>query len=192
VHKQLPNLLTTLRIAVIPALVWMAVSERHDPFAALLIASLVGDIADGIIARALHATSELGAMLDSIADTLLFFTAAYGAWVFYPEALREHPVAFVSVPGLWLAENMAAVLRYGRLSSFHTYLSRIAAYALGLFIGLLFLTGFSPALLHAAVACLALATLEEFALLAVLPEWTADVRGLWWVMRARRARGIAP
>jgi len=126
-------------------------------------------------------------MLDSIADTLLFFTAAFGAWVFHDDALRAHPVAFALVPGLWIAENLAALLRYGRLSSFHTYLSRAAAYALGFFIGLLFLTGFESWLLYTALAFLIAATLEEFALLALLPEWTADVRGLWWVLRDRRA-----
>lgn len=183
--QRLPNALTALRIAATPLLVWLAITQRHDAFAAILVACLVGDIADGILARALGATSELGAMLDSIADTLLFFTAAYGAWVFYADALRAHPVAFAFVPGLWITENVAALLRYGRLSSFHTYFSRIAAYALGFFIGLLFLTGFKAWLLYTAVACLTLATLEEFALLALLPEWTADVRGLWWVWRAR-------
>lgn len=188
--RQLPNALTSLRIAAIPALVWLAATRRHDPFAAIMIACLLGDIADGILARALRATSELGAMLDSIADTLLFFTAAYGAWAFYANALREHPVAFGLVPGLWITENLAALLRYGRLSSFHTYLSRVAAYALGFFIGLLFLTGFKAWLLYTAVAFLTVATLEEFALLAVLPRWTADVRGLWWVLRARRARTV--
>jgi hypothetical protein len=30
------------------------------------------------------------------------------------------------------------------------------------------------------------AYLENFVLLAVLPEWTHDVRGLYWVLRARR------
>ncbi len=186
--RRLPNALTSLRIAAIPLLAWLAVTRRYDPFTAILIACLLGDIADGILARALRATSELGAMLDSIADTLLFFTAAFGAWVFHGEALRAHPVAFALVPGLWISENLAALLRYGRLSSFHTYLSRIAAYALGFFIGLLFLTGFKSWLLYTALGFLTVATLEEFALLAVLPEWTADVRGLWWVLRARRQR----
>lgn len=185
--RHVPNLLTASRIAAIPVLVWLAIQRRHDPFTAILIACLVGDILDGILARALGVTSALGAMLDSVADTLLFFTATYGAFVFYPDAIAAHPVAFAFVPGLWLSENIAALLRYGRLSSFHTYLSRIAAYALGFFIGLLFLTGFHAWLLYTAVAFLTLATLEEFALLVLLPEWRSDVRGLWWVLKARRA-----
>jgi CDP-diacylglycerol--glycerol-3-phosphate 3-phosphatidyltransferase len=186
VFKRLPNILTSLRIAAIPVLWWLAVAHRHDAFAALLIACLVGDVADGMLARVLQATSELGALLDSIADTLLFCVAAYGAWVFYPDAVRQHAAGFASILALWIVENGAALLRYGRLSSFHTYLSRIAAYAMGIFIGLLFLMGFHAWLLYLAVGLLALATAEEFVLLWLLPEWTADVRGVWWVLRARR------
>lgn len=179
-------MLTSLRIAAIPVLGWLAIARHHSGFAVLLIACLVGDIADGILARVLHATSALGALLDSIADTLLFGVAAYGAWAFYPDAVRQHAVGFSSILALWVAENAAALLRYGRLSSFHTYLSRIAAYVMGIFIGLLFVAGFQAWLLYLAVGMLALATAEEFVLLWLLPEWTADVRGVWWVLRARR------
>lgn len=31
------------------------------------------------------------------------------------------------------------------------------------------------------------ASLEEIVLLKVLPRWRANVRGLWWVLRERRA-----
>jgi phosphatidylglycerophosphate synthase len=184
--KRIPNALTSLRIAAVPVLLWLALARRHDAFTAVLLFCLVGDIADGILARALRATSSLGALLDSIADTLLFFVAILGTWIFYPDALRAHPVAFSLVPGLWAAEVAAALLRYGRLSSFHTYLSRIAAYAMGAFIGLLFLAALHPWLLHLAVGVLTLATAEEFALLWLLPQWTPDVRGVWWVLRQRR------
>jgi phosphatidylglycerophosphate synthase len=184
--RRLPNALTSLRIAAIPVLVWLALARRYDAFTAILILCLVGDVADGILARSLGATSELGATLDSVADALLFFTAMLGAWIFHPDAFRAHPVACALVPGLWIAENAAALLRYGKLSSFHTLLSRIAAYAMGFFIGLLFLTTLQPWLLYLAVGLLTLATAEEFMLLWLLPEWTTDVRGAWWVWRARR------
>ena len=151
-----------------------------------MIGCLVGDIADCILARILHATSALCAMLDSVADTLLFIVAGIGAWVFYPDVLRSHPVAFSLIPALWIGENIAALIRYGRLSSFHTYLSRIAAYAMGIFIGLLFLGALQTWLMYLGIGVLTLATTEEFVLLWLLPEWTADVRGVYWVLKARR------
>lgn len=72
--KKLPNLLTLLRIAMIPALVlvflmagplgnWLA-------FAIYTVTALT-DFLDGWLARRLDATSEFGRMLDPIADKLM-------------------------------------------------------------------------------------------------------------------------
>lgn len=71
---DLPNLLTLSRIAAIPVLI--AVASIHDPRADL-IACLVFSIAaitdyfDGRIARGRRMTSNIGRMLDPIADKLL-------------------------------------------------------------------------------------------------------------------------
>lgn len=187
-RRHLPNILTTLRIAAIPVLAALAWRRASEPFAALLIACLLGDVVDGSLARALHATSRLGALLDSVADTLLFFMAFVGALVFHPELARDHGVAFGLAPVAWLAENAAALLRYGRLSSFHTYLSRAAAVAMGVFVGVLFMWGLVPGLLYVASGLVLVATCEEFILLWLLPEWTPDVRGAYWVAREVRSQ----
>jgi CDP-diacylglycerol--glycerol-3-phosphate 3-phosphatidyltransferase len=179
----LPNALTGARIGVVPLMVWCAATDREPLFAALLIGSLVGDVVDGILARVLHATTRLGAQLDSVADTLLFLMAIVGAFVFHHEAIDAHPIAFAVVPVAWFGENAVAMLRYGRLSSFHTYLSRAAAVALGVFIASLFVLGLNSPLLYLASGLVLVATAEEFALLYLLPQWTADVRGVWWVVR---------
>ncbi len=186
--KNLPNAITLIRIGTIPILIVLAVKKSQDAFAVLMIASLIGDILDGLLARWLNATSALGALLDSTADTLLLFTASFGAWVFFPDVIHDHLFALMLVPALWLLEAVAAILRYHRLSSFHTYLSRIAAYALGIFIGALFWFGFSAALMYLAVTVFVFATAEEFVLLWLLPQWTPDVRGAAWVLSQRRRR----
>ena len=183
--EKLPNAITITRIALIPVLVLLVLLRRETPFTAILIGSLLGDILDGLLARALGACSELGAMLDSLADTLLLFVAAYGAWIFHRAELSAHLAAFALVPALWGLENLAALLRYRRLSSFHTYLSRAAAYAMGIFVGVLFCFGFHLWMMRLALGIFVLATCEEFVLLWRLPAWTADVRGLWWVLRRR-------
>ena len=181
--RLLPNAITLLRLFAVPLLAWLAWDGAYEPFSLVLIACLVGDVVDGALARMLRATSAIGAQLDSVADSLLFFVTIAGALVFHPEDVRAHALAFALVPAAWLAENCAALVRYGRLSSFHTYLSRAAGVAMGLFVGVLFLWGMDDRLLHAAVTLVLLATLEEFVLLGMLPVWTANVRGLYWVLR---------
>ena len=125
--------------------------------------------------------------LDSSADLLLLFAAFYGAWAFYPDIVAGHVSAGIILIGAWLVQVAAALLRYGRLSSFHTYLSKIAGYLLGIFVGAWFVFGFQPWLLYLAVGVSVLGNLEELVLLALLPAWRPDVPGLWWLLRERRA-----
>ena len=160
-------------------------------FTWVLVPALLSDIADGLIARIFHLQSKLGALLDSIGDTLLLFASAYGIWVFHPEIIEKHTAVGAVLIGAWLLENLAALVRYRRLSSFHTYVSKVAGYLLGIFVGVLFVFGFQAWLLYAAVAVSVLGNLEELVLLVLLPEWRSDVRGLLWVLRERRG-GAAP
>ena len=82
-RKNLPNYLTYLRIAVIPALIvfylWgEAFLKGQLPFyisAFLFAIAGITDWLDGYVARMWHAQSNIGRFLDPIADKLLVATA---------------------------------------------------------------------------------------------------------------------
>jgi len=186
--RHVPNVLSSARMLAVPVLAVLAALGRETDFTWVLIPALLTDIADGLIARMYGLESRLGAMLDSVADTLLMFVSLYGLWTFHPEVVAGNAWLVGTAVGLWLLEDVLALARYRRLSSFHTVLSKIVANLLGLFIGWLFLFGYEPWMLHLAVGASILASLEEIALVARLPQWRADVRGLWWVWRAGRGR----
>jgi CDP-diacylglycerol--glycerol-3-phosphate 3-phosphatidyltransferase len=186
--RHVPNALSAARMLAVPVLLALAFAGLETAFTWVLIPALLSDVFDGLIARVFALESRLGAMLDSVADSLLLFVSLYGIWVFHAEVLREHAWLCGVAVGLWVLEDLLALLRYRRLSSFHTYLSKIVANLLGLFIGWLFLFGFEPALLYLAAGSSILASLEELALLWALPKWRADVRGLWWVLRDGRGQ----
>jgi cardiolipin synthase len=183
--RPLPNLISGLRLLAAPVLAWLAIAGAEAAFTWVLIPALLSDIADGLVARLWHLESRLGAFLDSIADTLLMLVSVFGIWVFHREVLAGYPWLCGFAVGLWILEDAVALLRYGRLSSFHTVLSKITANLLGLFIGVLFVFGLQPWLLYLAAGASIVASLEELALLALLREWRSDVRGLWWVLRAK-------
>jgi cardiolipin synthase len=183
--RPLPNLISGLRLLAAPVLAWLAIAGAEAAFTWVLIPALLSDIADGLVARLWHLESRLGAFLDSIADTLLMLVSVFGIWVFHREVLAGYPWLCGFAVGLWILEDVVALLRYGRLSSFHTVLSKITANLLGLFIGVLFVFGLQPWLLYLAAGASIVASLEELALLALLREWRSDVRGLWWVLRAK-------
>ncbi len=184
--RNLPNVLSSLRLLAAPALVVLAAIRQEQAFTVLLILALVSDVADGWIARTFALETPAGAFLDSLADSALMLAAVYGVWVFHRDVITGHPVLCGLAVGLWGLEDVLALVRYGRLSSFHTYLSKVAANALGLFVGVLFVVGPWPWLFKLALGLSILGSLEELALLALLREWRSDVRGLWWVLRERR------
>jgi CDP-diacylglycerol--glycerol-3-phosphate 3-phosphatidyltransferase len=140
-----------------------------------------------LIARAFRLESRLGAKLDSLADALLTVAIFAGIWRFHPDMVREHWLALALFLGAGLLEYVLAVLRYGRLSSFHTWSSKVAGFLLVVFVAVLFLHGFVPWLFYLAITVAIASNLEEYALLALLPQWRADVRGLWSLARKRTA-----
>jgi cardiolipin synthase (CMP-forming) len=80
----LPNVLSLLRLAGVPLVLWLILGPQADGLAVLVLA-LGGftDWLDGYLARAWHQTSRLGQMLDPIADRLYILAVLIGL------ALRE-------------------------------------------------------------------------------------------------------
>jgi cardiolipin synthase len=71
-----PNLLSTLRIALIPVFIVLLIKGHAGLALTVFAIAGVTDLLDGAIARFLHQQSVLGAYLDPMADKLLL-TAAY-------------------------------------------------------------------------------------------------------------------
>ncbi|MDE7218029.1 MAG: CDP-alcohol phosphatidyltransferase family protein [Oscillospiraceae bacterium] len=73
-NKQIftiPNLLSAFRLLLVPVIVWLYCGKGDYPLAAwALVLSGVTDVADGFIARRFHMVSELGKVLDPVADKL--------------------------------------------------------------------------------------------------------------------------
>ena len=71
----IPNLLTFLRMALIPVFAIMLVYHREGWALAVFTIAGVSDGVDGFIARRLKQESELGTIIDPVADKLLMTTA---------------------------------------------------------------------------------------------------------------------
>jgi len=182
---MLPNAITICRLLATPVLLVAALQRWPMFFAWLLLACLLSDIADGLLARTLRLHSPFGAALDSAADMLVTIIAAVGTIRMQWPFIVAHAWQLELLAGLFVGEVLISLTRYGRLSSFHTYLVRISAYAQGAFLLSLFFWGYSAPLFYFMWVVSCLGQLEEWVILALLPEWTSDVQGLYWVLKRR-------
>ena len=67
----IPNLLSVIRLALIPLIVWLYVGKQAYSIAVIIILlSGATDIIDGAIARRFHMVSDLGKILDPVADKM--------------------------------------------------------------------------------------------------------------------------
>lgn len=66
----IPNLLSLFRVCLIPVIVWLYVEDQFLLAGCVLVLSGITDIVDGFIARRFHMVSDLGKVLDPIADKL--------------------------------------------------------------------------------------------------------------------------
>ena len=69
---SVPNLLSLLRLILVPFLAILASLGEVAVFLSILAISLTSDMLDGYFARKLHQTTELGARLDSWADMMTY------------------------------------------------------------------------------------------------------------------------
>jgi cardiolipin synthase len=75
----IPNVITIVRLCMLPVFLWLLFGKEDRAYAAWLAAFLgTTDFFDGYIARHFHQESNLGKVLDPIADRLLFFVVGGG------------------------------------------------------------------------------------------------------------------
>jgi cardiolipin synthase (CMP-forming) len=77
-----PNVITVVRLCLLPVFLWLLFARDDRAYAAWLAAFLgTTDFLDGYIARHFHQESNLGKVLDPVADRLLFFVVGGGILV---------------------------------------------------------------------------------------------------------------
>ena len=73
--NNIPNILSVIRILLVPVFVWLYL-KGHELFAiGVFITAGITDVVDGYIARKYNCISDLGKLLDPLADKLLQLSA---------------------------------------------------------------------------------------------------------------------
>ena len=122
--SNLPNVLSCTRFLLIPVLLGLAWAGRAGPFLACLVISLLTDLADGLLARRLNMATEVGAKLDSWADFLTYLSLPICGWWLRPEVVREEQLWLTVGIGCYFAATIAGLLKFRRLTSYHTWAAK--------------------------------------------------------------------
>lgn len=134
---NLPNILTLLRIAIIPVVLWLI--DRGGPrdciVAALVYsAAALTDLLDGYLARRMNIVSVLGKFLDPLADKLLVMAAL--VWMVPMGRIAEWAVVLllareISITGLRsIASSEGLVIASARGGKLKTALQMVGILAL--------------------------------------------------------------
>jgi cardiolipin synthase len=122
-----PNVITFVRLAMLPVFLWLLFVQEDRAKAAALLAVLgITDFLDGYIARRFDQVSELGKVLDPVADRLLFFVGAGGilvdgsvpTWFGVAVLVREALVAGATIALAALGARRIDVTWFGKAGTF--------------------------------------------------------------------------
>jgi cardiolipin synthase len=89
IPNSIPNIITLTRILLVPIIVWAIASGEMEIAFVIFVVAGVSDAVDGFLAKRFHMTSELGALLDPLADKALLVSIyiALGLWGAVPHWL---------------------------------------------------------------------------------------------------------
>ena len=180
---QLPNALSLFRLGMVPVLGALAFFGEAELFLGALLLSLGSDVADGYLARKSGVTSELGAKLDSWGDLATYASLPLCAWWLWPELVRAESRYLACALFAYALPIALGFIRFGRLTSYHTWAAKGTAVAMGIALFVLF-TGGPAWIFHVATFLLVVEAAEEVAITCVLPRWKTNVRSLWHAVHA--------
>lgn len=112
----IPNILSFFRLCLIPVIVWQyCIAENFELTGYILLLSGLTDIVDGYIARHFHMTSDLGKVLDPIADkltqgTVLFCLLTRFHLMIVPLVLMLMKELYMGVSGFLVIQRTGHVL----------------------------------------------------------------------------------
>ena len=181
---NIANILSGSRLIIAPLLLYFAWSSRPALFLCFVVVALVTDFLDGYFARKNQQVSELGARLDSLGDLAVYLAAPLSVWWLWPEIIiREAPYVATALT-CFIIPLIMGFIKFGRLTSYHTWGAKLSAFLLSSSILLLLLEG--PAWpFHVATIVFVFAEVEELCITALLTRWQPDVASVFHVLRRR-------
>ncbi len=187
--RTLPNQITAARLVLIPVLWVLAWLRMPKYVAAGILAALISDVLDGVLARRLDQVSEAGSKFDSVADNILLPSSVVWLYLLRPEVFVEHPWTMAAAVALYVSALFVGLAKFGRFANLHLYSSRIASVPLYAFmVHSLLAEHYDPILLYIALGLFIISSTERLLLLLTSSTVTEHMGSILLIRRARKNR----
>lgn len=181
----IPSFLVWLRFLIAPMLLVDASDHKASKFFLLgFVVASISDLLDGVIARRLKIVTSKLRILDSYADIALYSSLLISIWLTNKTNIQSLLLPFWLVILLQLINWGASLIKFGKLTSYHSYLAKIRAFAL--FIAVIALFQFQETRFFWLSIIFATAShIEGIIITFLLPCWHHDV---WTISEAIKIR----
>ena len=182
---SIPNLLSLLRLTLVPVLAVSAYLNEASLFLLLLAISLISDMLDGFFARKLHQVTEFGARLDSWADMATYAMMTVGLYVIWPTIFDEQFIYLVAATLSYILPVVIALVRLGSFPSYHTWGAKLAAVLIAPAFYLLIL-GDKQLFFRVVIILHVLVALEEIAITFLLKKSKTNIASILTILSSRK------
>ena len=174
------------RIFAAPFLLILLWLDEREFFTWFLLISYSTDMIDGFLARKLKIASARGSQLDSIGDQITFVVGLLGLLRFEFDFIKTNLLIILIALIPYIIQMLIAYAKYGKSTSFHTYLAKISAMIQGLFILWALFLGPNYILFYFMIILGFLETFEEIIMIFMYDEWVSDIKGIYWALKDKR------
>lgn len=183
--NSIPNILSLIRLASMPVLLWLAFTGKPYWFLMVLTLAFLTDALDGFIARRFNQTTPLGARLDSWSDFAIYLSLSVSVFWLWPEITKQQHLYIALVVISITVPILIGLLKFGALTSYHTWLVKFAAACTAISSIVMFISGIVWPFQVSSVLCV-IAALEQIAITVYLSQPKSNVRTLWHVIHASK------
>ncbi|WP_222539355.1 CDP-alcohol phosphatidyltransferase family protein [Pedobacter polysacchareus] len=182
------NTITCYRILAAPILLLLIWKNEYDVFKWLFVVSFFTDALDGYLARSYKVVSKLGARLDSAGDDLTVIVAVIGIIKWNHAFLYDKRAIIIMLLVLLVIEVSLALIRYGKMTAYHTYISKTAAILQAIFLcTCFFIDKPSSMLFYITVIVTGIGLFEEILMTILLKTYRVDTKGLYWLFNKEKS-----
>ena len=179
---NVPNFLSLSRVLFIPLLLYFVFNEMRLAFLItyLLVAST--DFFDGKVARKFNQCTELGKMMDSYCDLILYLSTAFFIYKLYPAQIIPVLPLLYALIGMIVLSIIVSLITTKKVIMMHTWLLKLPSGLLFIYVLVAYFLPDSPVGLAIVISVYMLGFLESIIMFIKYGDVDPDSKSMFHVV----------